>query len=222
MIKQLVSKKCDTGLICTSMTGVVDDFLADGCMTGYNHAGATVQMSNFRAVNPPKDMVMVTFASGPLTLLNCEVAPESIKLGSKALKKAKGSIPLVECLQYLIVKAGGKVPANAAVDVLTANPAEPLAAGAMDPNIRNTPTRLASNSMTPLPQTLEPLVVRSWIIDIDGEILPAPKYNVRVLALPVSPGQPAKPLATATAQPDASWYRAEPNANKATLEIEVK
>jgi len=222
MLKQLVSKKCDTGLICTSMTGVVDDFLADECKTCYNHAGATVQMSNFRAVNSPKDMVTVTYASGPLTLLNCDVAPEKIVLGSKALKKAKGSIPLVECLQYLVVKAKGKVPANAAVDVLTANPEEPLPSGAMDPNIRNSPTRLASNDMTPLPQTLEPLVVRSWAIDIDGEILAAPKYQVRVLAPPASPGQPAKPLAAATTQPDASWYRAEPNANKATLEIEVK
>ena len=38
MLKDLTIRKCDTGVTCTSMSGVVEDIDIDNCTTGYNHA----------------------------------------------------------------------------------------------------------------------------------------------------------------------------------------
>ncbi len=215
MIKRLTVRNCDTGMTATSMSGVFEDCKVEACKTGYYHALATAQLTNVQFTSVPKDGIMVSFYAGPLTLLNCNVPPETIQYTNKALAKAKDGVPCIESLEYMIVKCTGPKAAGAQVEVATANPAKPLPAGALDPNVRNTPARIGSSGLTPLPESLEPLIVKSWWINDDLKVEPAPKYTVRVIAGP--PGTP--PLANREVTPDATWFRNEPNSKQPTLEL---
>ena len=74
------------------MSGVVDDVRIENCKTGYYHALATVQMSNLQVVDVPKDGVIVSYYSGPLKLLNCNITPEQITPTKAAPAKAKDGV----------------------------------------------------------------------------------------------------------------------------------
>jgi hypothetical protein len=224
MLKNLVIRKCTMGLICTSMSGVVEDVRIENCPTGYYHGLATVQLTNLQVVDVPKDGILVSYYSGPLRMLNCNITPEQITPAKAAPKKAKdGTLP-IEFLSYLVVRSKGKVPAGARVEVETAGRAAAkttTAARAADPNVRNSPAPLRSDGLTPLPDSLEPLIVRSWTFDDDVKPVPPPSYVIRIVPAPLASGVVPPPLATQTVTPDASWYRADPNAPEPTLEVLV-
>src|SRR5581483_9441163 len=76
-------------------------------------------------------------------------------------------------------------PAGSLVEVRTANPAP--AAGAADPNVRNSPAAVA-DGLTPLPATVNPLLVRAWSLDAAGKPTPPPEYTVKVLGPPPKEG----------------------------------
>jgi hypothetical protein len=228
MLKNLAIRKCDTGLTLTSASGVVEDTLIEGCKTGYYHALATVQMTNVRITDMPKDGTVVAFYAGPLKLLNCNIAGEQIVFSGNADKKTLDGSPLVECLSYLIVRPMGKFPLGSRVEVASADRAattakSPTAGRAADPNVRNSPAPLRPDGLTPLPESLEPIIVRTWSYDATMKLIAAPKYVVRVLppAGATSMAAAPKPLAEQTVVPAASWYREEPNSATPTLEVRI-
>lgn len=221
MLKGLKVKDCYTGITTTSMSGVLEDIVIDNCATSYSHAGATAQLTNVTITNLPKDGVAVSYASGPLTLLNCNVKPEQVVLTTKAPAKAKDGVPLVECLNFLVVGTKGKLPAGALVELKTAQRPPGLAPNAADPNVRNSPARILSNGLTPLPQSLEPLIAKAWIIDDETKVVPAPKYTLSILAPATETGAPAKTLVSQAVTPDASWYRPESNSIAPTVEVKL-
>ena len=57
-----------------------------------------------------------------------------------------------------------------------------MVAGAADLNVRNSPARIMPNRMTPLPKSLEPLVVQGWSYNADFQPVKTPEYQVTVLA----------------------------------------
>lgn len=223
MLKDLKIRKCATGLTCTSMSGVVDNVRIENCATGYYHALANVQMSNLHVVEVPKDGVMISYYSGPLKLLNCNITPEQIVPTKAAPAKAKDGVVPIEFLHYLVVRPKGKVPTGSRVEVRTADRSEAKkaqAARAADPNVRNSPAPLRFDGLTPLPESLEPLIVRGWTFDDDIKPVAPPSYLVSIVPAAAS-GDAAPPLATQTVTPDATWYRAEPNKPEPTLEVAV-
>jgi hypothetical protein len=127
----------------------------------------------------------------------------------------------VETLAFLIVGLKGTFPRGAQVEVRTSNPAVPIAAGAMDMNIRNSPARVRADGSTPLPQSLTPLIVKSWMMDDDGKIAPPPEYTVNVIEPAAEPGAKPRVLKSVKVKPDETWFRAEPNDLKPTLEIQL-
>lgn len=224
MLRNLTIRKCDNGLTCTSMSGAVENVHIENCATGYYHASANCQVSNLQVIDVPKAGVIISYHSGPLKLLNCNIAPEQITPTPAAPAKAKDGIPAIEFLHYLIVRPKGKIPAGARVEVVTADRAaakNAKQARAADPNVRNSPAPLRFDGLTPLPESLEPIIVRGWTFDDDIKPVPPPSYEVRIVPPATSPGADPQPLAIKQVTPDASWYRPEPSKAEPTLEVEV-
>lgn len=227
MIRDLTIRECGHGMTLTSAAGALEDVTIEGCNTGYHHGGATVQFTNLvirnMQANSPYD---IYFASGPLTLLNCNIRPEQIKWDPGFPPKPdptqpasdKPRPPAVQALQFLVVELKGEAPPGAKIDVRTAAPAVPLPEGAADPNVRNSPAPVSSSRLTPLPKTLEPLIVRSWMFDADAKQVAAPEYQLRVLAPAAGGGEP-QALKTIALTPQDTWFRPEPNEKKATVEV---
>jgi hypothetical protein len=218
MIKGLLVRGAAVGVVVTSMTGALEDVTFDNCATGLSVTPATVQATGLRFVNVPKDAVRVHFVNGSATLVNCDVTPDQVKVEPAA---AVTPGPRVVSMQHCVVAVTGAVPAGAAVSVATANPPQPLPKGAADLNVRNGPAAVEAGGLTPLPKSLKPLIVKSWAIEGDGRLTPAPQYHVSVTTRAAGSDQEPTVVKTVTVTPDAAWYRAKPNDPAPTLEIAI-
>jgi hypothetical protein len=218
MLKGNTVRDCTTGIFLPSTSGVLEEIEIDKCSTGIYAGNATVQLTTIQIRNVPKDGVPIDFAAGELTLLNCDLKPEQIRLPKPLPKTEK---PLVTAMQFLVVGVKGEVPENTQVEVQTVNPNPPIAPGAADLNIRNAPAPLVKG-LTPLPQTLSPLVVRAWQIDKGGKVVAAPEYHVKVLAPAEKEGEERKVLKMVTVKPEGNWFRPKPNEATPTVEVSLK
>lgn len=204
------------GIIVTSFTGTLEDCVFEKCGYGIHVAGATVQITNCSYLDGPKDTGhAIEFTSGEVTMINCNFGPESINL-PKPLPKAEKA--LVVAMNFFVLKVNGEIPEEALVDIRTAN--LPVVPGTMDLNVRNVPAPLIGNR-TPLPQTLSPIILKSWSIDKDGKRIPAPAYTVRVIG-PTDGVKERQVFKTLTVTPADIWFRAKPNEPKATVEVILK
>jgi hypothetical protein len=222
MLKHNTLRNCKTGLSLRTTTGSAEDTALDGCELPLNMASAKVQLTSVNITNPPKGPLMESTHSS-VGLLNCNIKPEQIKsVRDATLPRIVGAEdPAVEALAFLVVGLKGTFPRGAQVEVLTSNPAKPIAPGAMDMHIRNSPARVRVDGSTPLPQTLTPLIVKSWVMDDDGKVAPAPEYTVNVLEPAAEAGAKPRVLKSVKVKPDERWFRAEPNDPKPTLEIQL-
>jgi len=224
MLKQCTIRDCSVGVILTSASGVVEDIVCENCVTGYHHGGATTQLNNFQFKNPPKnnkDVTPVLFGSGPLTMVNCAFSIKDVKLPAKfepTVNKDGPPPPQIETMQYLVLGVKGKVPAGVQAHVRTTKPAVALPAGAVDLNIRNTPARFFKD-LTPLPRSLEPIILKAWSVDHLGRYAAAPEYAVSIVEPAAKEGMPGRVLRTVTVTPAETWARPVPNELKATVEV---
>lgn len=214
MLKQNTVRACDVGVVLTSMSGAMEDTVMDNCPVGLYHAVATAQLTNCRVINIPKNGVAVSYYSGPLTLLNCNIRPEQVKV-LQAPPPAVRPEFLVQSMEFLVVAPKMAVPPGSRVEVVTVNLAKPLPPGAADLNVRNAPAAFLRNGFTPLPKTTEAMVVKSWTLDADGKVVPPPEYTVRIV-------HGGKILGSMNAKPEARWYREKPDEAIATLEVPTK
>lgn len=210
-------REAGSGFVVTSMSGTMEDIVFEKVANGIHLAGATVQMTNCVYRDPPKDGRAIDFSAGEMTLINCNFGPDMVRL-PKALPKADK--PLVTAMEYLILGVDARVAEDTLVDVRTSNPNPPLAAGAADLNVRNSPAPIVGGR-TPLPQSLSPLILKSWVIDAKGATLPACEYQVRILAPAVGDKERAV-LKTLMVKPDAKWFRTRPNDPALTVEVSLK
>jgi hypothetical protein len=199
------------------MNGTIADCVFEKCLYAVHVNSSTVQISDCVYRDPPKDGRAIDFLEGAATLINCDFGPESVTLPKMLPKTDK---PLVTAMDFFILKVNGDVPEDSQVDVRTTKPDPPLAAGAADLNVRNAPAPLVGNR-TPLPQSLSPIILRSWVIDKDGKKLAAPQYTVRVLAA-AEGDKERKVLKTLSVTPERKWFRAKPNDPAPTLEVNLK
>ena len=207
MLKQNTIRNCNTGMSLRTLTGSAEDTLIDHATTAVSLASAKVQLTSITVTNAVTNRVLQLIASS-LTMLNCNIRPEQITLTPSSAKPkiVRGEEPL-EALEFLVVRVKGEFPRGTHVEVVTTNPEKPLAPGATDLNIRNSPAPVRADGMTPLPHTLTPLVVKSWRMQEDGKVVPAPEYTLSVWSLetPI----PGAMKSTANLKLDSEYYQAE-------------
>ena len=217
MLKQNILRHCHTGMSLRTLTGSAEDTLIDRSVTAVSLAAAKVQLTSITITNAVTNKVLHLISSS-LTMLNCNIPPEQIALTPSSAKPriVRGEEPL-EALEFLVVRVKGEFPRNTHVEVVTTNPEKPLAPGASDLNIRNSPAPVRADGMTPLPHTLTPLVVKSWRMQEDGVVVPAPEYTLSVWTLATQ--FPGAMKSTADLKLDAEYYLAEAaKAAKAVIE----
>jgi hypothetical protein len=207
MLKQNVFRNCHTGMSLRTLTGSAEDTLIDRSVTAVSLASAKVQLTSITVTNAVTNKVLHLVASS-LTMLNCNIPPERVALTPSSAKPkiVRGEEPL-ESLEFLVVRVKGDFPRNTHVEVVTTNPEKPLAPGATDLNIRNSPAPVRADGLTALPHTLTPLVVKSWRMQEDGVVVPAPEYSLSVWTLATQ--FPGAMKSTADLKLDAEYYLAE-------------
>jgi hypothetical protein len=215
IVKGTTIRQCDVGFdLDSTATLVAEENTVLACKTAVKTKNTTAQLTSLHVQELPKDGVALQIIiGGAVSLLNCNITADQIKTEMLA---GKGEQPLVTSMHYLIVKVKD-APDKAVVDVRTAKPAVPPKPGAADLNVSNAPAELFEG-MTPLPQTLAPIIVKSWTIGLDGKPVPAPEYTLNVVA----PGAERKVLKSMTVQPQDKWFRAKPNDPAPTLEVSLK
>lgn len=227
MVKQLTIKDCAHGMTLTSAAGTLEDVTISGAQSSYYHGGATVQMTNLviRDTVPTPNGYKIYYGSGPLTLINSPVKPEDITFHPAFVPAppvaGKPRLPTVEMLHFVVAQVSGQVPLGVGVEFKTAQTGVPLPAGAQDPNVRNSPAPVLKTGFTPLPKSLEPLIVRSWQFDADAKLQPAPTYQLNIVGPTQGDGAARKVLKSLTLTPEAGWYRADPNEKKPTIEVSL-
>jgi hypothetical protein len=218
MIKQATIKGCDAGIKLEGATGVLEDVTIEGGTAAFYQSNSRLQLTGFRVKQLAKKGVAVELETGTLSLLNCDLRPDDLKIAPQKPDPAKPPVDPVTCLQYLVVAVKG-APAGALVEVRTSLPA--LAAGAADANVRNSPAAL-NGGHTPLASALTPLLVKSWHYNPLGKPMPAPEYSLKVLGV-AAKGAATRPiLATQTFRPQPNAYRADPNDKTPTVEVLIK
>ncbi len=215
MVKDCIVRNCETGIKLEGATGVVENTVVEKALTGFNHQNSNLQLTNFMVKDLLAKGLPVLFDTGVMTLLNCNIQAAQIKIGAQP---ATAKDDPVVCLQYTVVGVKG-APADALVEVRTEKP--PLAADAADPNVRNSPAPLTAG-LTPLPKTLNPLIVKAWSIDLKGKVQAGPEYTVKVLGPAAKEGAPRPVLKMISYKPPENAFRATPNDPAPTLEVPVK
>ncbi len=218
MLKQNTLRNCKNGLVLVAVAGSVEDTYIDGGALPISIQNAKVQLTSVVITNP-QNSVLMNVPNSSVSLLNCNIRPDQIN-GANS-KSGKSESPAVEAMAFLVVGLKGVVPPRTQIEVLTSKPAAPLAPGASDLNIRNSPAPVHTDGLTALPQTLTPLIVKSWQIEIDGKIIPAPEYTLRVLQPPTEASGKPRTLKTLKLEVTDSWFRLKPNDPKPTIEIQL-
>jgi hypothetical protein len=218
MIRQATIKACDTGVKLEGASGVLENVTVEGAATAYYQTNCKLQLTGFRCKDLAKKGVAVEFDSGTLSLLNCELKPEDIKILPQKPDPAKPPPPeIVTCLHYVVVKATG-APKGALIEVRTAAPAPP--AGTADPNVRNSPAALA-DGLTPLPKDVMPLMVKAWAYNPQGQFVKGPEYAIKLLGPAPKEGADRPVLKTQMFGPPPVTFRAEATDKTPTVEVKL-
>jgi hypothetical protein len=216
MLRADAAVGCGNGLVMTSGSGAVEGFRVKGAARGIVLVASKMQLADVRIEETPENGVPFVLESSSADLLNVNVTTNQIRRSGAA---PAGGEAWVTILHYVVVKAGGKAPPGSEVAVATAAASGGPPGGLADLNVRNSPARILSSGLTPLPRTLRPLVVRGWRIDGAGVFRAAPFYDLKVMG-PPDPGTGQRPVLKAQViEPRDSWYRPEPDAPAPTLEV---
>lgn len=219
-----VVRDCERGFdLYHTQMATLEDNRVDGAKIAVRSLNATVQIVSLEVSNLAKDGLGLLYDAdtdgtcrGNVVLFNCNIRPDTIKF-TKPPTLTDKSMPVTAF--HCLVVAAKDAPAGATVDVRTVNPMP--AAGAADPNVRNSPALLAKG-LTPPPgqagtsRDVLPLIVKAWAIDPAGKMLPPPEYEVRVL------GPDGKLLKSIKVKPEDSWFRAKPDDPTPTVEVSLK
>ena len=215
MIKGNVFDDCNCSAYFINVRGVMEDSTVRGSNTLIAINESTLQLTNYRLVEPRPTNTVMTLELSSMTLLNCNIKPEQIKLG----QPPPDGEPWVQALAYLVVQVKGNRPPSAEITVRTAAASGGPPAGAADMNVRNSPARLGADGCTSLPRTLRPLIVRTWSIGFGGVKKDPPFYDLMVSVPGVKAGDPSQVAKTQVVEPKSDWDRPEPNKAVPTFEV---
>jgi hypothetical protein len=219
MIQDMTIRNCDSAIqLSDRAAGAIDGLVTEGCKEVLDYQGF-VQISNWITPSPPTDTSMISCRHGALELLNTSIEPEQTRREpeyevlhhgqpyyDRWVRDGVPARPMIQASCYLVVGLNGDVPPNARIEVRTANPAQPIAAGAIDPNVRNSPALVGPNNLTPLPGSLTALIVKAWRTGQDGVVVKTPTYTVSV-QVPGAEDGSYTTVQTIDVTPDSSWLR---------------
>jgi len=216
MIKNCTIRECGAGIYVYAVTGVLENLTLVKNPTGIYNLRAHVQLTNVQVSDVPKDGKAVTALGGSTVLLNCNIVPAQVKVDLEPPPAGKPMPIPMTAHQYLIASVKG-APPGTMVEVHTATAPATVA----DENVRNSPAPLV-DGLTPLPRSLAPLVVKSWMIDTTGKLVAAPEYKLNVLGPSAKEGTPRAVLKTQAFRPTDGAFRTPPNDPTPTLEVLLK
>ena len=217
MIKGNRLRDCVTGLMADKSSGVVEGLYLERVTNGVLLSSSTLQMTDVNWVDNPVDARRLELRDSTSVLLNCNVSAADIILTGS---NPPGNL-WVQSMAYLVAHVTGKLPEKAVIQVATAKVSGGVPVGTADLNVRNAPARLSAQGWTPMPRTLRPIILRSWHISTDKKVHDAPFYDLEVLPLVDDVGKPPQALKRQVVEPRDSWFRAEPDAPVATLEVNI-
>lgn len=218
MIKGNSVSNTVAAILLDSTSGIVEDLRVAGAKTGVDVRNSAMQFTDLIFTNLAPEAVPLLLRGSAVTLLNCNVSARDIRLEGKP--PAAGF--WVQCMNYLVVRLTGKVPPRAVVQVATAAVSGGVPkGGAADLNVRNSPASSGPLGWSPLPNTMRPLIVRSWTILANEEVRDPPFYDLQVMGFNPDDTPNPKPLHARVIEPRDSWFRVDPNAPVATLEVKL-
>lgn len=212
--------------------GSIQDVAIENCGTAILSDNSSIQVSNVTIQMPEdkmdekdkkdeKDKFALEVINGSVIFFNSNVDPKMVKIEMGEKEAAKKFPVPVTLMQYLVVKVTGKIPPDAHVMLQTLKRSTPLAEGAVDPNIRNSPATIRPNGLTPLPRSMGALSVKSWAMKWDGSFEPSPTYRLTVF-VPVPGGEgKIKESKSIEVQPNETWFRPDLDSKDPTVEVSL-
>jgi len=217
MIQDNLVAHCPIGVQLHTARDVIENVIVEGAGTAFSFIKASVQVTSCRIENLQDGGMPMVLEESSVTLLNCNLEAEDLTLGTEPPVDA----PWAQSMQYLVAKIGGQLPAGLEITVGTATVSGGVPANKADLNVRNSPTYIDPEGMTPLPRSMQCLIVRSWHLSAAGTKVNAPFYDLTVWAAPAAEGQARKPLKTELIEPTADWFRPDPDKPIPTLEVKL-
>lgn len=207
---------CSTGIYIVNSGGVIEDVRIGNALRALDIRRSVLQCNDVQITRLPTNGTALFLDSSTVTLLNCNIGESSIR----TVGRAAGGV-WVQAMNYLVVKVAGQRPVRSSVEVGTAAASGGAPkGGAADLNVRNSPARVNAEGYTPLPRSLRSLIVRSWALGANGKKIDAPFYDVTVHEINEM-GAAVKVLKKSVIEPRSTWYRSDPNALEATLEVDL-
>jgi len=206
---------CNIAFYGSEMTGLIQEQEVKQCFRAIQMLRSDVQVRDLKWREPTGDPQPINMNASAGIFVNLPFGADALVAGSMEPKAANK--PVAIAMYYLIVNVNGKRRPGMNVSVRT----EGLADGKPDPNVRNGAAPVLSNGLTPLPQSMEPILVRAWEFDRKGKASPAPSYVVTLWEPTGDAKSPRRTLATTTVTPDKTWYREQPNATVGTIEMTI-
>lgn len=217
MIKSTSVSGCARGVSGNLSVCVIEQMVVQGASPAFSFTKSSLQLVSSRVEGLDEGQIALVMNESFASLLNCNINADAIELKGKP----QAGKPWVETMQYAVVKVSGKVPRGTRVAMQTAKVSGGPPAKGADLNVRNSPARIKAGGYTPLPRSLQSLVVRSWRISAKGEREDAPFYDLIVSAPPAEDGGPRHVLKRELVEPDDSWFRPRPNVLEAVVEVIV-
>lgn len=217
MIKQLEVNGAETGVSIDQASGVLEAATIRGALqAAVSVRHSEMQLTDVRIENLREGAAGLRLDAASVTLLNADIVPDAVVI----VNPPAAGMHAVQRMEYLFVAVRGRLSRRAMVDVRTAEVSGRPPAGHADLNVRNAPARLIAG-VTPRPRSLQPLILRSWRIERDGGRRDAPFYDLLIIEPADEPDQPPRVLKEQIIEPDDTWYRADPNDGKPTIEVRL-
>lgn len=233
MLKDNRFSECDTGIYLASATGSVEEIEIDKPKVGILANASVCQITSVAIKNVQPKGFAIDMDSSSLTILNCNLKPDQIHCGRTP--NADATLPWVDTMQFLVVKAKGNIRAKTQVEVKTKT-AQASTNLVLDLNVRNSPAMMRPDGYTPISSSA--LILRSWKLGRDGKVVPAPEYLLSVWVPKEKPGEKGKPEAKGKPEekrnpdddkefllhdklikPDDTWFRPRPGDPNQFMEI---
>lgn len=207
------------GVVMESNSGIIEKLLVGNATSyGVSLSDSAMQISDVITRDMPTNAVPLRLNSSAATMVNCSMTPADIRL--EGAMRPEGY--WVRCMSYLVIRLTGKVPPQSIVRVATAAVSGGVPKdGSADLNVRNSPVNVGPTGWTPLPGTMRALVVRAWQIGADKKPASPPFYDLEVAGFQADGAPDAKPRHKSVIEPAAGWFRPDPDAPVATLEVKL-
>ena len=216
MIRNNLIADCKTAMAIRAGTGVIENVRVRNATTAFalTH-NSDMQLTTCLVEDMPDGASAMVLDGSTSLLLNCNITDDKIVVHNQP----PSSRPWAQSMQYVAVAIEGERPSGAWVELRTAEVSGGVPQDKADLNVRNSPAQIRSNGLTPLPHTMDPLMVRSWHIGRDGKTVNAPFYDLLVLAPADAPERPPRVLKSMLVEPNDDWFRPAPNDPTPTLKV---